>query len=84
MNTGTLQEFKFRPAQHGDAAVLWNSLLPRAPRDVIDNLCKHDEFRVTVHPRYIIVWSVKGDVVYAATSVEPIYRKLPALRSSSV
>jgi hypothetical protein len=79
MNTGTLQEFKFRPTNHGDAAVLWKSLLPMATRNVIDTLCKHDEFRVTVHPHYLILWSVKGDVVYSATSDESIYRKLPAL-----
>ncbi len=83
MNTGTLQEFKFRPAKHGDVAALWKSLLPMAPRAVIDTLCKHDEFRVTVHPDRLILWSVKGDVVYAAKCIEPIYRKLPALSSSS-
>ena len=76
MNTELLREFKFNPASISEGAVvdLWQKLLPYAPKYVIATLCSVEEFRVTVHPRYLLLWNSNGNIVYAATCEEIMYR----------
>lgn len=80
MNTELLREFKFVPASVSEGAVaqLWRKLLPEAPDNVFATMCSIKEFRVTVHPHYLLLWS-DGKVVYAATCEEIAYHEIPKL-----